>query len=92
MASASAAACIRSGRNVAVAIIPAIAPRPSETCSTESNSGSLSSCRSRLYASGRPFSVTSSPVRLPISRPVLPRTSSAMSGFFFCGSIDEPVA
>ena len=24
-------------------------------------------------------------------RPVLPRTSSATSGFFFCGIIDEPV-
>ena len=27
-----------------------------------------------------------------MSRPALPRASSAMSGFFFCGSIDEPVA
>ena len=26
-----------------------------------------------------------------MSRPALPRASSAMSGFFFCGSIDEPV-
>ena len=33
-----------------------------------------------------------SPVRWPMSRPALPRASSAMSGFFFCGSIDEPVA
>ena len=31
-------------------------------------------------------------MRLPIRRPALPRASSAMSGFFFCGSIDEPVA
>ena len=31
------------------------------------------------------------PVRSPMSRPALPRASSAMSGFFFCGSIDEPV-
>ena len=44
----SAAAGIRSGTNVAVAIIPAIAPSASDTWSTESNSGSLSSCRSRL--------------------------------------------
>ena len=29
-------------------------------------------------------------MRSPISRPALPRASSAMSGFFFCGSIDEP--
>ena len=26
-----------------------------------------------------------------MSRPALPRASSAMSGFFFCGSIDDPV-
>ena len=32
------------------------------------------------------------PVRLPISRPDLPRASSATSGFFFCGMIDDPVA
>ena len=31
-------------------------------------------------------------MRSPIRRPALPRASSAMSGFFFCGSIDEPVA
>ena len=30
-------------------------------------------------------------VRLPITRPLWPRTSSAASGFFFCGMIDEPV-
>ena len=92
MVSLSAAAAIRSGRNVAVSIIPAMATRASAIWSTESNSGSLSSCRSRLYESGRPFSVASSPVRLPIRRPDLPRASSAMSGFFFCGIIDEPVA
>ena len=78
--------------NVAVSIIPASAASASDTWSTESNSGSLSSCRSRLYASGSPLSVASRPVRLPMSRPALPRASSAMSGFFFCGSIDDPVA
>src|ERR1700709_2567020 len=36
--------------------------------------------------------MVSSPVRLPTNRPALPRASSAMSGFFFCGMIDEPVA
>ncbi len=35
-----------------------------------------------LFASGPPW---------PLTRPVLPRTSSATSGFFFCGMIDEPV-
>ena len=46
--SASAAAAMRSGTNVAVSIIPPMATRASETWSTESNSGSLSSWRSRL--------------------------------------------
>ena len=32
-----------------------------------------------------------SPDRLPISRPDLPRASSAMSGFFFCGMMLDPV-
>ena len=36
--------------------------------------------------------VARKPVRSPMSRPALPRASSAMSGFFFWGSIDEPVA
>ena len=36
--------------------------------------------------------MVSSPVRLPTNRPDLPRASSAMSGFFFCGMIDDPVA
>ena len=35
--------------------------------------------------------VAMSPARLPMSRPVLPRVSSATSGFFFCGMIDDPV-
>ena len=39
-----------------------------------------------------PLRVASRPVRLPMRRPVLPRASSAMSGFFFCGSIEDPVA
>ena len=29
---------------------------------------------------------------MPTRRPALPRVSSAMSGFFFCGIIDDPVA
>src|SRR3954468_10209171 len=36
--------------------------------------------------------IVSSPVRLPTNRPDLLRASSAMSGFFFCGMIDDPVA
>ncbi len=38
-----------------------------------------------------PFRVASNPAWSPISRPALPRASSAMSGFFFCGMIDDPV-
>ena len=34
---------------------------------------------------------TASWVKAPSSRPALARTSSAASGFFFCGMIDEPV-
>ena len=33
----------------------------------------------------------SRPTSAPTTRPVLPRTSSAASGFFFCGMIEEPV-
>src|SRR5258708_8367422 len=60
--------------------------------SRASKTGSLSSCRSLLEGSGRPLSVVSSPARPPISRPALPRASSATSAFFFCGMIDHPVA
>ena len=45
-----------------------------------------------MYASGRPFTVASSPVSRPIAVPALPRESSATSGFRFCGIIDDPVA
>ena len=86
-----ASSAIRSVRNVSVATIPATAGSSTSRVSTASKTGSLSSCRSRLYASGRPLSVASSPVRSPISRPALPRASSATSGFFFCGMIEDPV-
>ena len=33
----------------------------------------------------------SRPIRFPKTRPDLPRMSSAMSGFFFCGMIELPV-
>ena len=35
--------------------------------------------------------VTSRPTRSPTTRPILPRVSSAKSGFFFCGMIELPV-
>ena len=61
------------------------------TVSHASNKHSLSSCISLLYASGKPLSVVSIAVKSPYTRPVFPRISSAISGFFFCGIIDEPV-
>ena len=61
------------------------------TVSTASNTHSLSSCISLLYASGKPFITVSMVIKSPKTLPDLPRTSSAMSGFFFCGIIDEPV-
>ena len=88
---AFAASAMTSSRNVDDASRPVIAPRARTTVSSESKRGSLSSWRSRLYASGSALSVARSPVRLPMSRPVLPRVSSAISGFFFCGSMEEPV-
>ena len=33
-----------------------------------------------------------SAIKSPYTRPVLPRISSATSGFFFCGMMEEPVA
>ncbi len=86
-----AAAAMRSVSNRSVCTIPVTAGSTSSSVSTASKTGSLSSCRSRLYANGRPLRVASNPVRWPISRPALPRASSATSGFFFCGMIDEPV-
>ncbi len=74
-----------------VRIIPVNAGSSTSRVSMESKTGSLSSCRSRLYASGCAFSVASRPLRLPINRPALPRASSAMSGFFFCGMMLDPV-
>src|SRR5207253_2745883 len=86
-----ASAAIRSVSNASVATIPVMAGSSTSRVSTESKTGSLSSWRSRLYASGSALSVASSPVRLPTSRPALPRASSAMSGFFFCGMMLDPV-
>src|SRR5699024_1019852 len=73
-----------------VAIMPVNAGSSSSRVSVASKTGSLSSCRSRLYASGSAWRVESSPVRSPMRRPDLPRVSSAISGFFFCGMIDDP--
>jgi hypothetical protein len=70
----------------------AVAFRHASSVSSASNSASLSSCRSLLYPLGSPFIVVSHPVRRPMTRPALPRTSSSGSGFFFCGIRLLPVA
>ena len=61
------------------------------TVSIASKVSSLSSCISLLYASGSPFIVVRIDTNAPYTRPVLPRTSSAISGFFFCGMMLLPV-
>ena len=77
---------------VIVSIIPAIIVKaPSNVCAV-SNTPSLSSCISLLYAKGNPFRTVSKPTKSPYTRPVLPRINSAISGFFFWGIILEPVA
>ena len=48
------------------------ASAPATSCRA-ANTGGLSSCRSRLYASGRDLTVASRPVRRPIAVPALPR-------------------
>ena len=64
-------------------IIPEKAGRISIKVSCESNTGSLSSCKSLLYAKGKALRVARSPVKFPINLPVLPLANSAASGFFF---------
>ena len=80
-----------SGRALKVLIIPINTLRHILTVSHASKTPSLSSCISLLYAKGKPLRTVSSDIRSPYTRPVFPLTSSAMSGFFFCGMIDEPV-
>ncbi len=82
---------LHDGYSTGSSIMPVNAGSSTSSVSIESKTGSLSSCRSRLYASGRPLRVASRPERLPMRRPDLPRASSAISGFFFCGMIDDPV-
>ena len=72
-------------------IISANASNEPRTVSTASNSGSLSSWLSLLYANGWPFIKVSKLIKSPKTRPLFPRTNSGTSGFFFCGIMDEPV-
>jgi hypothetical protein len=82
---------MRSGRAVMSATMPAVAAVARVSDSTASNSGSLSSCMSLQKVIGRPFIIVATLTKAPRTRPGLARTSSAASGFFFCGMIDEPV-
>ena len=74
-----------------IAIIGVKAVRHILTVSTASKIASLSSCISLLYARAIPFITVKSVVKSPNTRPLFPLTSSAISGFFFCGIMDEPV-
>ena len=87
----AAAFLIFSGITRIVSSIGVNAVRHILTVSTASKIASLSSCISLLYASAIPFIIVSSVILSPKTLPLLPRTSSAISGFFFCGIIDEPV-
>ena len=80
-----AAASVRVLRNVNEPTTAVTARSERYTVSSVSNTACLSSCRSLLYPLGSPFMVASHPLRFPMTRPVLPRTSSSGSGFFFCG-------
>ncbi len=87
----AAAFRIFSGRAVMVSSIGMNAVKHISTVSNASKTASLSSCISLLYASGRPFIAVRSVIKSPKTRPDLPRISSVISGFFFCGIMDEPV-
>ena len=82
---------MRSRFRVMLCTAPVMAGRTTPSVSTESKTASLSSCRSRLYPVGSPFSTVIIAIRLPTSRPDLPRVSSATSGFRFWGISEDPV-
>ena len=85
------ALCRRALLTVIVRTIPSKIFSDPNTVSIVSNMPSLSSCISLLYVNGVPFKTVNSPIKFPYARPVFPRISSAISGFFFCGIIDDPV-
>ena len=87
----AAALRIFCGITLIVSSIGVKAVRHILTVSTASKIASLSSCISLLYARAMPFIIVSNVILSPKTLPLLPRTSSAISGFFFCGIIDEPV-
>ena len=91
MCPSSVAARIRARSTESVATSPAMTSRDAASVASASKSGGLSSWRSRWYASGSPLRVTSIAVSSPMTRPVRPRTSSAGSGFFLFGIMDDPV-
>jgi hypothetical protein len=74
-----------------VAMTPSAIRKAADRVSTQSNKGSLSSCRSLLYVEGTPLRDIMNPDIWPNTRPDLPRRSSSESGFFFCGMMEDPV-
>mmetsp|Transcript_30860 Transcript_30860/g.69692 ORF Transcript_30860/g.69692 Transcript_30860/m.69692 type:complete len:301 (-) Transcript_30860:443-1345(-) len=85
------AARMRAALGVRVASTPLAIWSAASAVSSESKSAALSSCISLLYAVGKPFMVVRRATVWPMARPLLPRSSSSASGFFFCGISDEPV-
>jgi hypothetical protein len=87
----SAAAVMRSPRYVLLASIPVIADRPSVIWSSASKNGSLSSCRSRLYASGKTLERRQQTRQVADQPAGLSSSEFGDVGFFFCGNIELPV-
>ena len=83
---------MRSVSNVSVSIIPADRRQQQAQGVDTVEHRLLVFLQVAVVGEGQPFKHRSTAVRLPIKRPDLPRASSAMSGFRFCGMIEDPVA
>ena len=90
--SSVAAEARRSRLKVIDSSIPRAAAKDSSSVSTASKRCSLSSCMSLLYVSGKACITPWSPARWDTIRGAFARSSSAASGFFFCGMIDDEEA
>ena len=90
ISSSLAAPAIPSRSKRAPTIMPVAAASASSSVSTASKTCSLSSCRSLLYASGSACRTPCIAPRCAATRGAFARSSSAASGFFFCGMIEDP--
>ena len=87
-----AAAVIRSSTKSAVAMSPASAASDSAQVSSASNKRLLVLLQVAVVRERQALEGREQTGEVADQSPALPRASSAMSGFFFCGSIDDPVA